>query len=135
MVGVLQVAARRAGADQGRHQLGGLHPVARLGIDGDRHVNVAADPRRRGQHLVRRRLFVVVVAERRRDASAGGGDDREARHDDRPGGGHVPGVRQHQRAAGPVQRLQQLTAVRQAALHDHVALAFPVDGGSPRAAR
>ena len=107
VVAVLEVAAGGPGAPQRRHQLGGLHPVAGLGVDGHGHVDPVGDPRGRGEHLVRRRV-VVLIAEGRRHRRAAGRDDGEPGRDHRPRRGHVPGVREQERRAGAVQGPQQI---------------------------
>lgn len=111
VVGVLEVAAGGPSALQRGGQVGGLHPVARLGVDGHGHLDAPGDPRGRGEHLVGWRTLLVVVAERRGHAAAGGRDHGKASRDHRFRGGHVPGIRKQEGGAGAVQRPQQFALV------------------------
>ena len=107
VVGVLEVAADRAGVEQPARQLGAGQAVARLGVDGHRDAHRLGDARGGGEHLVGGRLLAVGEPER------GGHGDRTGRHDREPGGLDelrgvgVPRVRQHQRLARNVQRLER----------------------------
>jgi hypothetical protein len=67
----------------------------------------ADDPCGRGQHVLDRGGLAVVVAEYPRRRKAARGHDREPGRLDDPGRGRVPGVWQHERIAGHVQRTQR----------------------------
>ena len=100
VVGVLEVAAGGPCAPQRSHQLGGLHPVAGLGVDRHGHLDAPGDPRGRGEHLVARRALVVLIAERRGHAGAGGRDHGKSSRDDGSRRGHIPSVRKQEGPPG-----------------------------------
>ena len=108
VVGVLEIAAGGPGAAQRSDQLGGLHPVAGLGVDRHGHLDAPGDPRGRSEHLVARRTLVVLIAERVGHAPAGGGDHGIPGRDHGSRRGDVPGVRKQEGGAGAVQRPQQV---------------------------
>jgi hypothetical protein len=108
VVAVLEVAAGCTRAPQRGHQLGGLHAVTGLGVDRHGHLDTPCDPRGRAEHLAARRTLVVLIAERGGHAAAGGRDDGKPGRDHGSRRGHVPGVRQQKRVAGPVQRPKQV---------------------------
>ena len=109
VVGVLEVAAGEPGAAQQRHELGRVHVVAGLGVDGHGHIDVACDARGRAEHVIARRIRVIFVAEHRGHPPAGRRDHRKPSRDHRSRRRDVPGVRKQQRIAGAVQRPQQVT--------------------------
>jgi DNA-binding CsgD family transcriptional regulator len=108
VVAVLEIAAGGPGAPQRSDQLGGLHPVAGLGVDRHGHLDAPGDPRGRGEHLVGRRTLMVLIAERRGHATAGGRDHGKPGRDHGSRRSHVPGVRKQKRGAGALQRPQQV---------------------------
>ena len=105
VIGVLEVAADRAGAEQAVDEGVGREAVAGLAVGGHRHVDRGDDPRERGEGLLGGDVAAVGVAERLGHAHAGGGQ-RGRVGDQRLGAGRVPGVAQHERAAGAMQRAQ-----------------------------
>jgi len=108
VVGVLEIAAGGPGALQRSDELGGLHPVAGLGVDRHGHVDAPGDPCGRGEHLIAWRTLVVLIAQRRGHASAGGRDHGKPSRDHGSRRSHVPGVRKQEGGAGAVQRPQQV---------------------------
>ena len=108
-VGVLEVAADRAGAEQAVDELRGREAVAGLAVGGDRHVDRRDDAPERGEGLVGRDVAAVGEAERLGHPHAGRGQ-RGGVRDQRLGAGRVPRVAQHQRRAGSMQRAQRVRA-------------------------
>ena len=72
VVGVLEVAAGRPRLLQPGHEIGGLHPIAGLGVDGHGDVDTCGDPRGGSEHLVAGRPLVILIAERGGHAAARG---------------------------------------------------------------
>ena len=123
VVGVLEVAAHGAGAEQARDEGIGLQAVAGLAVGGDRDVDGGDDARERSEGLLGGKVAAVLVAERLRQPHAGGGQ-RGGVGDERPGAGRVPGVAQHERGAGAMQRAQGFGARREVCGHDGHGVSF-----------
>jgi hypothetical protein len=113
VLGVLEIAADGPGVPERSHHRARLHAVAGFGVDGHRHLDAPRDPRGGGEHLVGRRTLIVLVAERGRHAEAGGRDHREPGVDHGLRRRHIPRVREQQRRAGLVQRLQQIAPAQE----------------------
>ena len=107
VVGVLEVEPDRPGREHARGQLAAGEAVAGLHVGGHGHGDGARDALHGREHLAGGRLLPVGVAEGFGYAAARGGHGREARPLDEPGAAGVPGVGQHERPAGDMERAQR----------------------------
>src|SRR5918994_756879 len=119
MVGVLEVAARRPDLPQVGYKVGGLDPIAGLGVDRHGHLDGCRDAPGGSEHLVTGRPLVVLVAERGGHAAARRRDDGKAGGYHRPRRGDIPGVWKHQWGAGDVKRAEQIAATVELGRFDH----------------
>ena len=125
VIGVLEVAADGARAEQAGDEGMGVEPVAGLAVGGDRHVDGGHDARERGEGLLGGDVAAVVVAERLGHPHAGGGQ-RGSVGDQRLGAGRVPGVAQHERGAGAMERAQGFGLRREVCGHAGHGVSFAV---------
>lgn len=108
VVGVLVVAADRAGGQQPLGELRSGQPVAALGVHRHRHRHRPRDACGGGEYLLGGRGLPARVAQRGGDDHRRRGHHREAGLLDQPRGVGVPRVRQEQRFPRDVQRPQRL---------------------------
>ena len=105
VVGVLEVAAHGAGAEQPLDEGVRTQAVAGLAVGGHRHVDGGDDAPERGEGEVGGDVAAVGVAERLGHADAGR-RDRERALAQRLRARRVPGIAQDERRPGAVQRAQ-----------------------------